>query len=149
MGGDLNRTTHRDLIAAALQARERAYAPYSGFSVGAALLTATGRVFEGCNVENAVYGATICAERTAIVKAVSEGERDFVRIAVVGDTGDVCVPCGICRQVLVEFGADIEVVMVNLAGQVRVQTISELMPGPFTRASLFPHSRKDQCDGEG
>lgn len=99
--------TGKILIEEAKLAREQSYSPYSGFSVGAALLTAQGKIYRGCNVENASFGATVCAERTAAVKAVSEGEREFVAIAVVGGKGSLrkrCTPCGICRQFLFEWG---------------------------------------------
>ena len=101
--------TDRELVDLAFTMLERSYVPYSHFPVGAALLCADGTVFTGCNVENAAYGSTICAERTAVVKAVSEGHRDdFVRIAIVGRSEDYCWPCGSCRQVLFEFAPDLE-----------------------------------------
>lgn len=101
--------TERELVDRAFAMLERSYAPYSHFPVGAALECADGTVFTGCNVENAAYGSTICAERTAVVKAVSEGHRDdFVRIAIVGRSEDYCWPCGSCRQVLFEFAPDLE-----------------------------------------
>src|SRR5690554_6317634 len=92
-----------ELVAQARQAQEHAYVPYSNFRVGAALLTSSGKVFLGCNIENVAYSPTICAERTAIFKAISEGERSFVALAVVADTDEPISPCGVCRQVLVEF----------------------------------------------
>lgn len=125
-----------DLIDRAKAAREHAYAPYSHFPVGAALLGKSGRVYTGCNVENASYPAGICAERCAIAKAVSEGERDFLAIAVVADTAGPCAPCGMCRQVLAEFGHDLQVVMANLEGDVRILTASQCLPGAFTGADL-------------
>ena len=101
--------TERELVDRAFAMLERSYAPYSHFPVGAALECADGTVFTGCNVENAAYGSTICAERTAVVKAVSEGHRDdFVRIAIVGNSADYCWPCGACRQFLFEFAPDLE-----------------------------------------
>ncbi|MDI7248398.1 MAG: cytidine deaminase [Bacillota bacterium] len=127
---------HARLIELAREARERAYAPYSGFAVGAALLGRSGRVYTGCNVENASYPAGICAERCAVAKAVSEGEREFSAIAVVGDTDGPCAPCGICRQVLAEFGPDIQVVMTNLKGNVKVVAAADLLPGAFTGADM-------------
>ncbi|MDI6638764.1 MAG: cytidine deaminase [Bacillota bacterium] len=127
---------HARLIELAKGARERAYAPYSHFPVGAALLGRTGRVYTGCNVENASYPAGICAERCAVAKAVSEGEREFSAIAVVGDTEGPCAPCGICRQVLAEFGPDIQVIMANLKGNVRVVAAADLLPGAFTGADM-------------
>ncbi|MDI6869968.1 MAG: cytidine deaminase [Bacillota bacterium] len=124
------------LIAAAARARESAYAPYSKFKVGAALLTGGGGVFTGCNVENASSGATICAERTAVVKAVSEGERDFVALAVVTDVPRPASPCGICRQVLVEFNPALPVIMANLAGEYRVERADTLLPLAFTQEAM-------------
>lgn len=126
-----------ELLALARQARERAYAPYSGFQVGAALLARSGRVYTGCNVENASYPLVICAEQTAVVKAVSEGERDFATIAVVTSTG--ASPCGACRQVLREFGGadgDLRVIIADTSGNVRVRTIAELLPDGFTPDQL-------------
>lgn len=127
---------HARLIELAKGARERAYAPYSHFPVGAALLGRSGRVYTGCNVENASYPAGICAERCAVAKAVSEGEREFSAIAVVGDTEGPCAPCGICRQVLAEFGPDIQVIMANLKGNVKVVAAADLLPGAFTGADM-------------
>lgn len=124
------------LIRQALEARERAYVPYSHFPVGAALLSRSGRVYLGCNVENASSGATCCAERTAIFKAVSEGERDFVALAVVTGSPGIGTPCGICRQVIVEFAPELSVIMANPAGEYKVRRASELLPDAFCPASL-------------
>lgn len=121
------------LIALAQTARTRAYAPYSNFSVGAALLTAKGNVYLGCNIENAAYGPSNCAERTAIFKAVSEGERDFAALAVVADVERPIAPCGVCRQVMTEFFTDqVEIYLANGSGQYQQTTISQLLPGAFT-----------------
>ena len=128
---DFDRTA---LVHAAMTARERAYAPYSGYQVGAALLGASGRIYAGCNVENAVYPLTTCAERTAIVKAISEGEREFIALAVV--TGNGGSPCGSCRQTLREFGEDIAVVIADTRGTYRETTVAELLPGSFSAADL-------------
>ncbi|MBN1581441.1 MAG: cytidine deaminase [Anaerolineae bacterium] len=117
------------LIALAVQARERAYAPYSNYAVGAALLGKSGRVYTGCNVENAVYSLTVCAERTAVVKAVSEGEHTFEAIAVVTSNGGT--PCGSCRQVLAEFGVDIRVLVATPDGLVDSKRVADLLPGAF------------------
>lgn len=117
------------LIQQARQIRENAYAPYSGYSVGAALLGASGRIYTGCNVENAVYSETICAERTAVVKAVSEGERDFVAVAVV--TRDGGSPCGACRQVLCEFSSTMLVLIGDMEGNLRETTAGDLLPDHF------------------
>jgi cytidine deaminase len=120
-----------DLVGAARAAREHAVATYSGFRVGAALQTASGVVVTGCNVENASYGLTICAERVAMFKALSEGHREFVRIAVVADTEAPTPPCGACRQILWEFAGDIEVVLANLQQVTATHQMSELLPFPF------------------
>lgn len=128
------------LISKALEAKKLAYAPYSNFPVGAALMTPSGKIFTGCNVELASYGGTICAERTAIVKAISEGERDIKAICCVADTEDFCTPCGICRQFIYEFGSDIEVIMVNKKGEFRSASISELLPHAFGPQNLKNHS---------
>lgn len=113
-------------------AREYAYAPYSKFKVGAALLTADGTIYRGCNVENASYGLTNCAERTAFFKAVSNGAKDFVAIAIIGDTEQPITPCGACRQVMVEFcKPEMPVYLTNLKGDVEVTTVGKLLPGAF------------------
>ncbi|MGE5577539.1 MAG: cytidine deaminase [Syntrophothermus sp.] len=138
---DLTDEQARRLVEIAKQARQRAYVPYSHFPVGAALLTRSGKVYTGCNVENASYSPTICAERTAVVKAVSEGDREIFAIAVVADTDGPCSPCGVCRQVITEFGKEIRVVMANLAGQMSVKTIGELLPATFDAEQL--HSASD------
>jgi len=119
----------KELIALATEARKQAYAPYSHYEVGAALWTASGQVYTGCNVENASYGLTICAERTAAVKAVSSGERDFVAIAVV--TADGGTPCGACRQVLAEFGPHMRVLVADAAGNYKTYRLDELLPDAF------------------
>jgi cytidine deaminase len=119
----------KELIAMAAQARKAAYAPYSHYLVGAALLTASGKVFGGCNVENAAYGMAICAERTAAVKAVSEGEREFVAIAVV--TVDGGTPCGACRQVLAEFGPRMKVLVADADGHYKTYHLNELLLDAF------------------
>ncbi|GAB6158099.1 cytidine deaminase [Desulfotomaculum varum] len=123
--------TPEKLIERAKEARQLAYAPYSKFKVGAALLTKEGHIFTGCNVENASYGLTCCAERTALLKAVSEGYQKFTDIAVVADVPTFCSPCGACRQVLAEFGGHIKVHMANLQGQYETATVQELLPGFF------------------
>jgi cytidine deaminase len=129
--------TQRDLlIEAAKQARENAHAPYSNFRVGAALRSTSGRIFGGCNVENATYGLTMCAERVAIFKAVSEGERGFSAIAVVTDTDVLTPPCGACRQLIWEFCGDIPVSMANLKGKIELIQMKELFPKPFDDSNL-------------
>ncbi|MBM4286852.1 MAG: cytidine deaminase [Deltaproteobacteria bacterium] len=119
------------LIDLARQARQAAYAPYADFKVGAAVLTADGRVFTGCNIENASYGATICAERVAIFSAVAAGQRQIAALAVIADTPKPVAPCGLCRQVLQEFGPDCQVIMANLAGEYQVVPMAQLFPYPF------------------
>ncbi|MBB6675306.1 cytidine deaminase [Cohnella nanjingensis] len=131
--------TPERLLEAAAEARARAYVPYSQFQVGAALLDADGRVHYGCNVENAAYGPSNCAERTALFRAVADGcaPRSFLAIAVIGDTPDPITPCGICRQVISELCApDMPVVMGNLAGVYRMTTPAELLPGAFSPTDL-------------
>jgi cytidine deaminase len=119
------------LIAAALEARERAWAPFSCFCVGAAIEEEDGRVFAGCNVESASYGLTMCAERVAAFRAVAEGGRRFRRIVVAADTERLTPPCGACRQVLWELCGDVEVVLVNLRGSQESMRLSTLLPRPF------------------
>lgn len=125
-----------ELLAEAMKARERAYAPYSRFAVGAALLGKSGQIYRGCNVENASYGATICAERAAVANAICAGERGFRAIAVVADTPHVPSPCGICRQVLAEFGAGMNVIMGNLSGCFETVALGELYPRSFGGSAL-------------
>ena len=124
------------LVAAARSARLHAVAPYSGFPVGAAILTRTGTVVTGVNIENASYGLTMCAERVAIFKALSDGERDFVAVAVVADTPGATAPCGACRQVLWEHGADVTVILANLTSVLGRYSLAELLPVPFDRRLL-------------
>ncbi len=124
------------LIARALAVRQWAYAPYSHYQVGAALLAGSGKFYDGCNVENAAYGSSICAERTALVKAVSEGERQFEAVAVVTDNGGS--PCGSCRQMLAEFGLSMKVLLINKEGTLlRETTLAELLPDAFTPEKLL------------
>jgi cytidine deaminase len=119
------------LIDAARRAREKAHAAFSGFKVGAALETADGAIITGSNVENASYGLTMCAERVAMFKALSEGHRGFVRIAIVANTESPTPPCGACRQILWEFGGDLEIVLANLAEQKGTYRLKDLLPLPF------------------
>jgi cytidine deaminase len=121
----------KSLISAARKARRNAHAAYSGFKVGAALETADGSIVTGCNIENATYGLTLCAERVAMFKALSEGHRSFSRVAVVADTDAPTPPCGACRQILWEFAGDIEVVMANLKRETARLRTSDLLPLPF------------------
>jgi cytidine deaminase len=119
------------LVSLARRAREHACAAYSHFRVGAALETAGGAVVTGCNIENATYGLTICAERVAMFKALSEGHRHFTRIAIVADTAAPTPPCGACRQILWEYGGDLEIVLANLAGETGRHRLKDLLPLPF------------------
>jgi cytidine deaminase len=119
------------LLEAARAVRLKAHAPYSRFLVGAALETTDGRIITGCNVENATYGLTVCAERVAVFKAISEGEGGFTRIAVVADTSEPTPPCGACRQILWEFGGNLEVILANLQGEKARFQLKDLLPYPF------------------
>ncbi|MGA2301303.1 MAG: cytidine deaminase [Candidatus Acidiferrum sp.] len=124
------------LISVAKQARENAHAKFSNFKVGAALHTPSGKIFGGCNVENATYGLTICAERVAIFKAISEGERRFDAIAVVTDTDTLTPPCGACRQLIWEFCGDVPVILSNLKGKTETISMRTLFPKPFDSSNL-------------
>jgi cytidine deaminase len=124
------------LIAAAKHARENAHAPFSNFRVGAALRAQSGKTYTGCNVENASYGLTCCAERVAIFKAVSEGERGFEAIAIVTDTDTLAPPCGACRQIIWEFCGDVPVILANLKGKVEYESAGKLLPRPFDSSFL-------------
>jgi cytidine deaminase len=125
-----------ELLAAALAARQHAHAPYSNFLVGAALEDSTGRIHTGCNVENSTYGLTLCAERVAVFKAMSEGVREFRRIAVAADTETLTPPCGACRQILWEFCGDIEITLVNPRGKSETLHMKELFPRAFDASFL-------------
>ncbi len=124
------------LLAQARDVQEAAYAPYSGFRVGAAVFTAEGEIFRGVNVENAAYGATLCAERAALAAAVAHGFRDIQAVAVVGDSESPTVPCGCCRQALAEFNPEMRVVMGGTSEKVDVRTLDELLPEAFVRGYL-------------
>lgn len=124
------------LLEAALHARRNAHAPFSNFKVGAALEDEQGRLYTGCNVENATYGLTICAERVAVFKAISEGARKFRRAAVAAGTAVLTPPCGACRQILWEFCGDIELTLVNLQGETEVFQLKDLFPRPFDASFL-------------
>ena len=128
MSSEMTAVSHAALIEEARRARQRAYAPYSHFMVGAALITAEGRIFHGCNVENAAYGSTICAERSALVSAYSSGFRDIVALAVVADTKGPVSPCGSCRQVMYELAGNATIIMANMGDALHVTTAKELMP---------------------
>ena len=128
--------TEKELVALAKEAMEHAYVPYSHFKVGAALLAKDGTVFKGCNIENASYGATNCAERTAVFKAVSEGYREFEAIAIVASSGDFVPPCGICRQVLAEFMPDGKVILDSDEKGMITYLVRELLPAGFSSADI-------------
>ncbi len=127
---------HRALVDAARRARQHAVATFSGFKVGAALETADGTIVTGCNVENATYGLTLCAERVAMFKALSDGHRAFRSVAVVADTADPTPPCGACRQILWEFGGDLAVFLANLTEDKGIYRLKDLLPLPFDRRLL-------------
>lgn len=140
MKNPLNDKMRQELIHLAIEVRTRAYVPYSNYPVGAALLTATGKIFTGVNVENAAYPTTMCAERVAVFKAVSEGEHDFVAIAVV--TSNAGSPCGSCRQVLAEFGLETRVLIADDQGRLAQDVdVAELLPGAFRPEHLLDDSR--------
>ena len=133
----INDEMKQELGRLAAEMRSRSYIPYSHYAVGAALLAKDGRIFTGCNIENAAYPVTICAERTAIFKAVSEGVRDFEAIAVATEDGQG-YPCGSCRQVMAEFALDMDVMLADAAGKITVETsVSDLLPGAFTPKNLL------------
>ena len=119
------------LIQKARQAQKNSYSPYSGFKVGAALLTRDNKIYTGCNVENASYGASICAERTAIVKAISEGEKNFIKIAIVSDSNDLTYPCGICLQIISEFMPEGEIILADKNNNAQIYKVSQFLPYAF------------------
>lgn len=129
--------TNEELLAKAKEGMKHSYAPYSNFNVGAALLCRDGTVFTGCNIENASYGAAICAERTAMTKAVSEGYTEFEKIAIVCSAGTYAYPCGICRQFMSEFMPEGRVVLEDKTAGIREFSLNELLPGAFSRKDLF------------
>lgn len=133
----MNSDEQQNLIAQARSAREFAVAPFSAFRVGAAIETGDNRIFTGCNIENATYGLTMCAERVGVWKALSEGAREFKRLAVVTEATTLTAPCGACRQIIWEFCGDIPVILANLRGEVNVLHMSELFPHPFDNNSLL------------
>lgn len=127
----------KELILAAKEARENAYVPYSNFKVGAAVLTDDGEIYKGCNIENASYGATNCAERTAIFKAVSEGHRTIKAIAVIGSDENLTYPCGICRQVIAEFASeDIKIIIAKDENEFIIRSMEDILPGAFSKKDL-------------
>jgi cytidine deaminase len=132
----IDRFEPSELLKEAVSAREHAYAPYSHFAVGAALLTGSGKIYRGCNIENASYGATICAERVAITSALAAGEREFLVLAVASDCAEPAPPCGICRQVLAEFAPQLPIYLVNLQGKVVQGNLGEYLPQAFYRCFM-------------
>ena len=128
---------HKTLLQRAHKAKERAYAPYSNFKVGAAVLGKSGAVYTGCNVENASYGASNCAERTAIFKAISEGESEIIAIAIVSSGNEFTYPCGICRQVIAEFMKEGEFIFENASGEIQVIPLDKIFPYSFTKAHIL------------
>ena len=134
---------YKELIKRAKIAQEKAYVPYSHFPVGAALLTRTGKIYTGCNIECASYGGTNCAERTAIFKAVSEGDREIEAIAVVGASNKYTFPCGICRQVIVEYGRNIKIIVAKTEEDYQIFTMEDLLPHSFTPEDL--NQEKGSC----
>ena len=120
------------LVESAKKVREKAYAPYSKFKVGAAVLAASGKIYIGCNVENASFGLTICAERNAVANAIAQGEKKIKAVAIVADTAELTPPCGACRQVIYEFGEEAEILLANLKGKRKIFKITELLREPFS-----------------
>ena len=131
------------LIQAARKAKRYSRAPYSNFRVGAALLTKSGKIYTGCNIENSSYSLTICAERTALFKALSESRPVFVALAIASDSQEIITPCGACRQVILDLAGDIDVVLTNRSGKMKIMKSRELLPHPFTEKSLQEFQRKD------
>jgi len=132
----INRKSYKELAETARKAKEYAHAPFSNFRVGAALLTKDGKIITGCNIENSSFGLTICAERTAIFKAYSEGAHEFSAIAIVSDDSEHTPPCGACRQVLIDLAGDIDVVMINSKNKLKIISLNSLIPLAFTSVNL-------------
>lgn len=128
--------TYKTLAKRALAARKFSHSPFSHFRVGAAVLTSAGRVFTGCNIENSSYGLTMCAERTALFKSVSEGHKRFKAIAIASDKQDLTPPCGACRQVIIDLAGNIDIILTNKRGMMKVFTMKELLPHAFTKKNL-------------
>ncbi len=132
---------YHKLVAAAQKAKRFSHSPFSKFKVGAAILTHTGRIYTGCNIENSSFSLTICAERTALFKAVSEGQRNFVAVAIAADSASMIPPCGACRQVLMDLAGDVEVVMTNRRGKKKIARLRDLLPHPFLASNLPRRAR--------
>jgi cytidine deaminase len=127
---------YKELIQAARKAKKNSHSPYSKFRVGAALLTKSGKIYTGCNIENSSYSLTVCAERTALFKAVSEGEKKFLAMVISTDVKDFISPCGACRQVISDLAGDIDIVLTNGVGKTKIMRMKELLPHPFTPKNL-------------
>ncbi|EYE88124.1 cytidine deaminase [Fervidicella metallireducens AeB] len=127
---------NKEMVQLAMSAKEKAYAPYSNFRVGAALLCNDGKIYTGCNIENVSFGGTNCAERTALFKAISEGNKNFIKIAIISDSANYTYPCGICRQVLAEFNPNLDIIVANNKGEFKEHKLSELLPYSFTNDDL-------------
>jgi cytidine deaminase len=127
---------YKELIQAARKAKKNSHSPYSKFRVGAALLTKSGKIYTGCNIENSSYSLTVCAERTALFKAVSEGEKKFLAMVISTDVKDFISPCGACRQVVSDLAGDIDIVLTNGVGKTKIMRMKELLPHPFTPKNL-------------
>ena len=138
----MSTAAYRSLVRRAREARRHAHSPFSRFRVGAALLGASGKVYTGCNIENSSYGLTICAERTALFKAVSEGGKKFKALAIVSDDSGFTPPCGACRQVILDLAGDIDSVLADRRGRIRVQRLHDLLPFPFTAQDLQKFRKK-------
>jgi len=133
--------SNEELFKTAVTAQHNSYSPYSNFRVGAALLTTSGKVFTGCNIENSSYSLTICAERTALFKAVSEGEKSFSKILIVSDADDFISPCGACRQVISDLAGDIEIILTNAQGKMQSKKVSDLLPFAFGKENLLTNRK--------
>jgi cytidine deaminase len=127
---------YKELIQAARKAKKNSHSPYSKFRVGAALLTKSGKIYTGCNIENSSYSLTVCAERTALFKAVSEGEKKFLTLVISTDVKDFISPCGACRQVISDLAGDIDIILTNRVGKTKIMKMNELLPHPFTPKNL-------------
>jgi cytidine deaminase len=134
-----------ELIAAALAVRHNAFAPFSKFQVGAAVEDEAGGIYTGCNVENATYGLTVCAERVAVFKAISEGARKFRRVAIAADTETLTPPCGACRQILWEYAGEVEVILANLGGETSRHRLADLLPLPFDARLLRSDGKREEA----
>lgn len=133
--------SNEDLYKTAVEARQNSYSPYSKFRVGAALLTTSGKVFTGCNIENSSFSLTICAERTALFKAISEGEKKFSKLLIVSDAEEFISPCGACRQVISDLAGDVEVILTNANGEMQSKKVNDLLPFAFGESSLLKNRR--------